>query len=273
MPKLQHIKGYKGFSKDWTCNGMQYALGKTATHSGSSIKLCNSGLHFCEYPLDVFNYYDPANSVFAVVDATHVSDDTSDDTKRVAKKLKLEAKIGIPGMVKAAVEYIIERVDETKAENTPKSHATNTGDSSAATNTGDRSAATNTGDRSAATNTGYSSAATNTGYSSAATNTGYSSAATNTGYSSAATNTGDRSAATNTGYSSAAQVDGKESIAIVTGYNSKAAGKKGCWIVLTERYNWQDDYKIKEVKAFRVDGKTVKVDTFYTLRDGEAVEV
>ena len=100
-------------------------------------------------------------------------------------------------------------------------------------------------------------------------NTGYRSAATNTGYQSAATNTGDRSAATNTGDQSAAQVSGKDSIAIVTGKDSKAKGSIGCWIVLTERGDWDGNtYPIKEVKAVKVDGGLIKPDTYYKLDNG-----
>ena len=154
-----------------------------------------------------------------------------------------------------------------------RSAATNTGDYSAATNTGNQSAASNTGDRSAATNTGYQSAATNTGYRSAATNTGDQSAASNTGDRSAATNTGNQSAATNTGYRSAAKVEGKESIAIVTGRDSKACGILGCWLVLTERGKWNGEtYPIKEVKAVRVDGETIKENTWYKLENGQIIE-
>ena len=112
--------------------------------------------------------------------------------------------------------------------------ATNTGDYSAATNTGDRSAATNTGDYSAATNTGYCSAATNTG-----------------------------------NYS-AAEVKGKESIAIAAGYNSKASGTIGCWLVLTER---NSNYEIVDVKAVRVDGHSIKENTFYSLENGQIKEI
>jgi hypothetical protein len=162
------------------------------------------------------------------------------------------------------------------------SAATNAGDRSAATNTGYQSAATNTGDRSAATNTGYQSAATNTGDRSAATNAGDRSAATNTGSRSAATNTGDRSAATNTGYysaatntgdRSAASVEGKESVAMAIGYESKAKGALGCWLVLAE---WEQDsngkWHIKTVKSAMVDGKRIKPDTWYMLRNGKFVE-
>ena len=164
--------------------------------------------------------------------------------------------------------------DQSVATNTGDySAATNTGNYSAATNTGYHSAATNTGNQSAATNTGYHSAATNTGYQSAATNTGYYSAATNTGYQSAATNTGDYSAATNTGYQSAAIVEGKESIALATGIDSKAKGKIGCFIVLSEWKEIDNEYHIVDVKSAKVDGKNIKEDTFYTLKDGKFVEV
>ena len=115
--------------------------------------------------------------------------------------------------------------------------------------------------------------ATNTGKQSAATNTGYQSAATNTGYQSAATNTGNRSAATNTGNRSAASVEGKDSIAIVTGYDSKAKGAMGCWIVLTERGDWDGNtYPIINVQAFKVDGISIKADTFYKLKNSKPVE-
>jgi hypothetical protein len=82
---------------------------------------------------------------------------------------------------------------------------------------------------------------------------------------------GDHSAATNTGHHSAATVSGKDSIAVVTGYASKARGARGCWIVLTERDPHR--YTIKEVRAVCVDGETVKAGVFYTLQDGELVEV
>ena len=103
--------------------------------------------------------------------------------------------------------------------------------------------------------------------------TGNWSAATNTGDYSAATNTGNRSAATNTGNWSAATVDGKGSIAIVTGVDSKASGAIGCWLVLTERGDWNGDtYPIKEVRAVKVDGEAIKPGVFYKLENGEVVE-
>ena len=268
------MKCFKGFDKDLKCRDFQYEIGKEYTEEKADI--CNCGFHACEFPMDVFNYYPPSDSRYCEVDLEENDQKSSDDSKRVGKKISVKAEIGIAGIVKAGIEYIKEQVnwEDDKATNTGDySAATNTGNQSAATNTGNYSAATNTGNQSAATNTGYQSAATNTGNQSAATNTGNHSAATNTGYQSAATNTGNHSAATNTGNYSAATVEGKESIALATGIKSKAKGKIGCFIVLTEWKEINNEYHIVDIKSAKVDGENIKEDTFYMLKDGKFVEV
>ena len=275
------IKGYKGFDKELKCRGFLYEVDKEY-EQGGEIKCCNNGFHFCENPFDVFSYYPPNDSRYCEVHGSGKYDKDNDDSKVSVSKIKIGFEIGLKGLIDAGIKFILDKVnwEESKATNTgnqsaatntgDESAATNTGYQSAATNTGDRSAATNTGNRSAATNTGYQSAATNTGNRSAATNTGDESAATNTGDESAATNTGNRSAATNTGNRSAASVEGFESIAIVTGYDCKAKGSLGCWIVLTERGEWDGNtYPIKCVKSFKVDGKKVKSNTWYKLINGK----
>jgi hypothetical protein len=309
------MKCFKGFDKDLRCKGFQYEVGKE--YETKRAEICEEGFHAWEFPLDVLRYYNPADSRFCEVELA-ANEQTQCDSKRCGKRIRVVAEIGLSGLVKAGVKFILERADfeNAKATNTGNcsaatntgycSAATNTGYRSAATNTGYRSAATNTGNCSAATNTGYCSAATNTGDCSAATNTGNCSAATNTGYRSAATNTGDCSAATNTGYCSAATntgdysaatntgncsaatntgncsaatntgdcsaatVEGKESIAIVTGNGSKASGKRGCWLVLTER---DKENHVLGVQAVKVDGETIKEDAFYTLSGGKVTEV
>ena len=60
----------------------------------------------------------------------------------------------------------------------------------------------------------------------------------------------------------------------MTGKDSKAKGSLGCWIILTERGEWDGDtYPILDVKSFKVDGEAIKADTWYKLIDGKAVEV
>lgn len=104
------------------------------------------------------------------------------------------------------------------------------------------------------------------------TNTVNYSVATNTGNYSFATNTGDCSVATNTGDCSAAENSGKSSFAICTGLYGKAKGSLGCYIALAE-WEVQDDAKIlKCFKSHMVDGKIIKPDVFYTLKNGKFVE-
>ena len=154
------MKCFKGFDKDLKCKDFQYEIGKEYTEEKADI--CDCGFHACEFPMDVFGYYPPSDSRYCEVDLEENGQKSSDDSKRVGKKISVKAEIGIAGIIKAGVEYIKEQV------NWEDDKATNTGNQSAATNTGDRSAATNTGYQSAATNTGNRSAATNTGDQSAA---------------------------------------------------------------------------------------------------------
>ena len=154
------MKCFKGFDKDLKCRDFQYEIGKE--YSEEKADICNYGFHACEFPMDVFNYYPPSDSRYCEVELEANNQKSSDDSKRVGKKISVKAEIGIAGIIKAGVEYIKEQV------NWEDDKATNTGDQSAATNTGNQSAATNTGYQSAATNTGNYSAATNTGDRSAA---------------------------------------------------------------------------------------------------------
>ena len=253
------MKGYKGYNKGLICRGKQYA--ENTVFEEENAEICKSGMHFCENPFDVLEHYGYVNNKAELNEFTEVEalGDclTNDNKKYTTKKLKIGAKLSIAGFCKAFVDFTFSKINWKN---------------SAATNTGDYSAATNTGYMSAATNTGYMSAATNTGYMSAATNTGNKSAAANTGNRSAATNTGNRSAATNTGDRSAATVEGENSFAIATGIESKAKGKLGCYIAVAEWENINGEWQIKNFKAHKVDGKTIKEDTFYILKNGKFVK-
>ena len=62
---------------------------------------------------------------------------------------------------------------------------------------------------------------------------------------------------------------GENALVMSAGHNTKARAKVGSWIVLTE---YENDGKIKCVKAEYVDGERIKGDTLYKLVDGEFVE-
>ncbi|MCW8035450.1 hypothetical protein NOX75_22640 [Pseudomonas aeruginosa] len=245
------VTAYKGFKQDLTCRGYQFEIGGTYKHEGE-VEACASGFHSCEYPLDVFGYYAPGESRFAIVKASGQLSRHDDDSKIASATLVVEAEISMPTMISRAIDWIMARLDSSVEQTVVGDTASNTGDYSAASNTGDQSAASNTG------------------YQSAASNTGYQSAASNTGNRSAASNTGDYSAASNTGYQSAAEVSGKESVAASLGIEGRARASAGSAIVLCHR---DDEGRLIHIRASKVGENGVKPDTWYQLSaEGEFVE-
>jgi hypothetical protein len=316
MPCLRHgkrrriVKGYKGFDKNLQCRGKQYAIGQTFEEEDAV--LCRKGIHFFEYPLDCFRLYSPGESRFAEIEAENVSDETSGEGKRVAKKITVKGELSLKSIIEAAVKFTFDMADWSDDKNKAagvQGAASATGDRGAAFATGVQGAASAAGDRGAAFATGDYGAASAAGDRGAASATGYRGAASAagdygaasaagvqgaafaagdygaasvagvqgaafaTGYYGAASAAGVQGAASATGYYGAASVKGENSVAMATGVEGKAAGSLGCWIVLAE---WvldeNDDWRIKEVKSVLVDGEKIKPDTFYMLENGDFVE-
>ena len=131
--EFTHVSGFKGFDENMQCRGFQYEEGKTY-HEDGEIQACQSGFHYCKYPLDVFGYYPPAKSRFCAVEGSgKVSNDT-DDTKIAVSDLKVKAEIGIAGIVKAAIEYTKKRC--TNKCNTEEGKPATAGSYGAATSRG-----------------------------------------------------------------------------------------------------------------------------------------
>lgn len=127
---------YKGMDANMQCRGFQYEVGKE--YETDEAVACEAGFHACEYPLDVFKYYPPAKSRYAVVEQSGKISKSGEDTKVASTEIKIVAEIGIAELVKAAIEYT-----KTRAKEEPGGHAT--GDQGAASATGDLGAASATG--------------------------------------------------------------------------------------------------------------------------------
>ena len=234
------IKSYKGFDKYLKCRDFQYEVGKE--YEEPDAKACERGFHACEMPLDVFGYYAPGErSRYCIVEQSGMISKHDDDSKVASSKIKIGAEIGIPGLVKAQIEYV-------------KSHCTN------AHNAEPGKPAT-AGSYGAAT-AGYRGAAT-AGSSGAAT-AGDSGAATAGSY--GAATAGDSGAATSRGFVTV----GKNGVGLVRGNDVKIRGGKGAILVCA--IEQKNNYDIAEWKAFVVDGETIKADTWYTVKDGQAIE-
>ena len=82
-----------------------------------------------------------------------------------------------------------------------------------------------------------------------------------------------------TGYKGASSAGDKESIAVAWGYKSRAKGVLGSYLVFADwegnedNYWTQSEWTLKGAKMVQVDGENIKEDTWYTMQNGEVVEV
>ena len=238
------VVAFKGLDLNLRCRDYQFEIGKSYTHEGD-VKRCESGFHSCEYPLHIFDYYHPASTRFALVEASGKIDREEDgDTKLASAKLHIKAEIKIPDLGTAAIKWITDKCDLVKASSA-------TGSRSASSATGSQSASSATGDQSASSATGDQSAASAIGYRSAS------------------SATGSQSAASATGYQSASSVTGKNSVAINIGIEGKAKADKNGAIILC---NHDSDCNIRHIRASKVGENGIKPDVWYVLNDAGAFE-
>ena len=248
----EKIVAYKAMDKNMQCRGKQYEIGKT--YHEDKADCCHAGMHACENPLDVLHYYPLKDSPrFFEVECCGDVDKSGEDSKLACTELTVKGEVNFAGLVKAAVNAVFNRVKGKEPFSS--------GDYSTAGSSGDYSTAGSSGDSSTAGSSGrYSTAGSSGDYSTAGSSGDYSTAGSS----------GDYSTAAATGAYCSAKADGKDSIAVVNGVCGKACGALGCYLVLTE---YDDDGHMICAKMARVDGSVIKENVYYTLKNGEFVEV
>jgi len=225
------IKAYKGFNKDMTCRGHQYAEGND--YKTEKAQACECGFHACEYPLDCLKYYNPAQSVYHVVEQSGELSRSGEDSKVSSTKIKIGASINIAGLVKAAIEYTTQRVKKESESDKPY------GASSA---------------------TGYYGASSATGTCGASSATGTCGASSATGYKGASSALDKESIAVAWGYKSKAK-------GVLGAYLVFAD-----WEGNEDEYQNPDSWVLKGAKMVRVDGENIKPNTWYRIENGEIME-
>ena len=239
----EKIIAYKAMDKNMQCRGKQYEVGKT--YHEDKADCCHAGMHACENPLDVLHYYPLKDSPrFFEVECGGNVDKSVEDSKLACTELTVKGEVNFAGLVKATLNAVFNRVKGKEPFSS-----------------GRCSTAGSSGDCSTAGSSGYCSTAGSSGYCSTAGSSG--------DYSTAGSS-GDCSTAAATGAYCSAKADGKDSIAVVNGACGKARGALGCYLVLTE---YDDDGHMICAKMARVDGSAIRENVYYTLKNGEFVEV
>ena len=245
------MKAYKGFDKDLKCREFQYEVGKEYEEENSA--LCKKGFHACENPLDTFRYYRPTDSRYCEVDVDDNGERNSTDSKVCGKHIKISAEIGLKGVINAGVRFVFDKCESATEENASgeSGNAAASGESGNAAASGESGNAAASGERGNAAASGESGNAAASGWRGNAAASGW------------------RGTAVVTGFAGRATALGEQCLAVAWGEDSLARGTVGNWIVVSER---DDDGNIIDVKIAKVDGDTVKADTWYKLVNGEIME-
>ena len=254
------MKAYKGFDKDLKCRGFQYEVGKE--YEEESAKLCKKGFHACENPLDTFRYYAPTDSRYCEVDVDDNGERNSDDSKVCGKRIKIGAEIGLKGVINACVRFVLDKCESATEEN-----ASGENGNAAASGVSGNAAASGVSGNAAASGVRGNAAAS--GWNGNAAASGWNGNAAASGESGNAAASGVRGTASVTGPYGKASALGEQCLAVAWGQDSLARGAVGNWIVVSER---DDDGNIIDAKIAKVDGDTIKADTWYKLANGAIVE-
>ena len=267
------IISYKGFDENMQCRGFQYEVGKEYEMDGEII-CCERGFHACKSPLEVWDHYDMLASRFAKVEQSGKIDKEENSTKVCSSHIKIKAELKLADIINIGVEWL---KDITSPSNVKTDGALNdngdrkkqigsSGDSAKIGSSGDSAKIGSSGD---SAQIGSSSDYAQIGSSGDYAKIGSSGDSAKIGSS------GDYAKIGSSG--DYAQIDstGEDSVIMCAGNKSKAKAKVGSWITLAE-WEWNDKknrYVPICVKTEYVDGKNIKADTWYLLKNGKFVEV
>lgn len=259
------MKAYKGFDKDLKCKGFQYEVGKE--YEEPEVILCDKGFHACLAPIDVFRYYAPAISRYCEVEIDGEIKKATDDSKIAGTKIKIIREISLDELIEAQTEQE-EGKDAKKVVTTRDFDVATAGDRSvAAANDWSTAVAglcsvaaakdcgvAKTGDYGVATTRHFGAAIAGNGGIATAGNSG-------------AATVGECGVAVSRGSASTRE----QGICVARGNGCRVKGGLGSVLVLVEEC--KESYKIENCKMAVVDGKKIKADTWYTLRNDEFFEV
>ena len=267
------MKGYKAFRKGMICapdeqHIKQYA--ENTVFEEDSAEVCKKGMHFCQDPLAVLDYYPLVDengemSEFAEVEALDECS-TDDGQKYCTKKLKVGAKLSFPALVQASVNIEFEKgtkinTSEDDAEKiSSKSNSAQIGSSGYGAQIG---------------SSGYGARIGSSGDDAQIGSSGDDAQIGSSGNGARIGSSGDDAQIGSSGNGARIASSGKHSVICCAGNGSIVKAKKGSWITLAE---WQYN-KVKCafipvcVKTEYVDGEKIKADTPYTLVNGKFEEV
>ena len=252
---MDNLNGYKAFEPGMICKGKQYQENTDYEEEGG--KICEKGMmHYCVNPFDVLNFYPLVNDSGKVSDFAAVKSleepVSGDDGKFATKKLHIGVKLGLPGFVKACIDYLKEETIGKAPNSTVSS--------------GNHVQIGSSGDYAKISSSGNHVQIGSSGNSAQIGSSGNYAKIGSSGNSAQIGSSGDYDQI---------ESSGEDSVICCAGDDSAVKAKAGSWITLAEwEYSEAKNGCVpKCVKTEYVDGERIKADTWYKLIDGEFTEV
>ena len=261
------VQSFKAFDSDFKCRGMQYEVG--GEYEENAAVACSIGFHACANPFKVLDYYPLIDengimSRFARVEQSGMIDATESD-KTCSSRIKVKAELGLPGFVKACVEWVKEVTKPGRI----------TSSSVLSDNGGHYAQIGSSGDSAKIGSSGHYAQIGSSGDSAKIGSSGDSAQIGSSGDYAKIGSSGDSAKIGSSGDYAKIESTGEDSVICCAGYGCAASAKAGSWITLSE---WKyDEGKCRYipvcVRTEYVDGERIKADTMYRLVDGEFQEV
>ena len=277
------VIAYKGFNSDLTCRGFQYKIGEKYS-CDEKIIICEKGFHACKEPLDVLVFYGKPDSRYCIVEQSGVID--NDNIKQVSSEIKIIKEIGLDGLVKAEVEHLNEttknnKIDEVTIKSECDGACVNSyrwfaniyskGYCTKIYSGGCNTRVISVGNGAIIGSQGFSNEIYSIGCFARICSIG-DNAKIIANSNSKIYSIGNYTQISTSGIGGLVYSMGYHSVINCQGVNTIVRAKKGSWITLTEWKSIHGVLKVSCVKTEYVDGKRIKEDTFYAIRNGKFVE-
>ena len=311
ISKENAIVAYKAFDENFRCRDFQYEVGKEYEIKGE-IKCCERGFHACVSPMEVFDYYDMLNSRFAEVEQSGQIDKEDDNksTKICSSRIKIKAELKLADIINIGIEWLKDITSSSKVKadidlndngcysakigssgdsakiGSSGNYAQigssgdyakigSSGNSAKIGSSGDSAQIGSSGNYAKIGSSGYCAKIGSSGDSAKIGSSGDSAQIGSSGYSAKIGSSGDCAKIGSSGNYAKINSTGEYSVIMCAGKNSAAKAKAGSWITLSEWvYDEEKGITIpKCVKTEYVDGKRIKADTWYQLKNGKFIEV
>lgn len=273
---------YRGFDQNLQWFGLQYKIGKKY-NKGQIGELFDD-------PFDPLRFFSPVCARYCKASQSYKLIKDEGRIKLVPSKVKLKKEIDVKEMIRDGIKFNIKNTANLKsghsvvstasgdcatcAANGVDSVSASCGEETLSASIGHCSTSASSGNECTSVSCGMLSTSVSSGVNGGSVTFGAGSVSVTNGAGGVAASKGDCSVAVTCGDDSWAIAEGADSVAIVTGYQSKAKASLGSAIVVVERGEYDGkSYPIKAICSAIVDGKKIKADTYYTVKDGVFVEV